>query len=428
MISPEQHPNHDVRMRGFVKRASVRDALNWLDDQITLRGSENVSLSDAANRVLAESIRAPIHVPAFDRSAMDGYALRAAETQGASDYLPLPFAICGQSMPGKPYVGKLPRKSAVKIMTGAPIPAGADAVVPAEYATLKDDVVEISEAVPIRKHIGHAGEDIRQGEEILRQGRKLRPQDTGVLASLGIAEVPVISRPRVRILITGNEIVQPGQPKQPFQIYDANSSLLQALVTRDGGVIESHLYLPDDPHTIRTALAATGADVILVSGGSSVGEEDHAPLILNELGELGIHGIAMRPSSPTGIGRIHNTIVLMLPGNPVSCLCAYDFFAGRTIRIIGGCSADWPYQTKPCSLRRKIVSSIGRVDYCRVLMTNDAQVEPVAISGASMLSSTTRADGFVLVPAESEGYPAGAEVSVFLYEFPGSRWGNDTAM
>ena len=161
--------------------------------------------------------------------------------------------------------------------------------------------------------------------------------------------------------------------------------------------------------------------MILVSGGSSVGAEDHAPLILAELGELGIHGVAMRPSSPTGIGCIKDTLVLLLPGNPVSCLCAYDFFAGRAIRVMGGYSADWPYQQRSCLLHKKIVSVVGRVDFCRIVCNNEGGVEPLAISGASMLSSTTRADGFVLVPAELEGYPAGAQVNVFLYETPANN-------
>ena len=141
----------------------------------------------------------------------------------------------------------------------------------------------------------------------------------------------------------------------------------------------------------------------------------HAPTLLREIGELAIHGIAMRPSSPAGIGRVGDALVFLLPGNPVSCLCAYDFFAGRAIRLRGGRGADWPHQHRQGMVARKIVSAIGRVDYCRVrLVGND--VEPLALSGASILSSTTRADGFVVVPSESEGFGAGAEVKVYLYD------------
>jgi molybdopterin molybdotransferase len=215
--------------------------------------------------------------------------------------------------------------------------------------------------------------------------------------------------------VTGNEVVAPGTPKGEYQIYDANSPMLRALVARDGGRIERHARLGDDPGGIRAALVDPGADVILVSGGSSVGAEDHAPRLLAEAGELAIHGVAMRPSSPAGVGRIGATLVFLLPGNPVSCLCAYDFFAGRAIRLRGGRKADWPHAVRQGVVARKIVSSIGRVDYCRVRFA-DGGVEPLATSGAAILSSTTRADGFVIVPAESEGYGPGAEVTVYLYE------------
>jgi molybdopterin molybdotransferase len=156
-------------------------------------------------------------------------------------------------------------------------------------------------------------------------------------------------------------------------------------------------------------------DLVLVSGGSSVGQEDHAATLLRLHGELPIHGIAMRPSSPTGMGRLDGRLVVLLPGNPVSCLCAYDFFAGRAIRAMGGRSRDWPYRRTTVPLARKIVSTIGRLDYVRVRLV-EGHIEPLAISGASVLSSTTRADGFALVPPDSEGYPPGAEVEVFLYD------------
>ena len=155
-------------------------------------------------------------------------------------------------------------------------------------------------------------------------------------------------------------------------------------------------------------------DVIIVSGGSSVGIEDHAPVLLASHGELAVHGIAMRPSSPTGMGRLDSRLVFLLPGNPVSSLCAYDFFAGRAIRALGGRPKEWPYRVARGKLKRKLSSPVGRLDYARVKIA-DGWVEPVAVAGASILSSTSRADGFVVVPQDSEGYPAGASVDVWLY-------------
>jgi molybdopterin molybdotransferase len=190
--------------------------------------------------------------------------------------------------------------------------------------------------------------------------------------------------------------------------------MLSALVKRDGGVVVEHRLVSDVPAVVLEAIKDE-ADVVLVSGGSSVGQEDHAPRLLARHGHLAIHGIAMRPSSPTGMGTLDNRLVFLLPGNPVSCLCAYDFFAGRAIRGLGGRAHDWPHGRTWRTLRRKVVSAVGRVDYARVVITPEG-VEPLAITGASVLSSTTRADGFLIIPGDSEGYPPGADVEVFLYD------------
>lgn len=405
----------DVRMHGFRQRAEVDTVLNWIDQHALRLGHTLVSLDSASGRVLAKQVIAPCSVPAFDRAAMDGYALHGAETSGASDYNPLTFAVLGQALPGQPFDGSVLTATAVRIMTGAAVPAGADAVVPAEYAQETGGQVEITLSVAPGKHIGSHGEDIQVGALVLDEGRRLRPQDVGLLASLGVAQALVVQTPRVRVVVTGNEVVSPGEPKGLYQIYDANSAMLRGLISRDGGLFEAHYKLGDNPAQIRDALIAPGADVILVSGGSSVGSEDHAPRLLAEVGELAIHGVAMRPSSPAGAGRIGDTLVFLLPGNPVSCLCAYEFFAGRAIRIFGGRQPNWPHRTREGIVSRKIVSAIGRVDYCRVRFVEN-QVEPLALSGASILSSTTRADGFVIVPAASEGHGPGSTVTVYLYE------------
>jgi molybdopterin molybdotransferase len=405
----------DVRMHGFGKRAEVETVLQWVDRHASLLDPEVVRLEEGAGRVLAAPVIAPIDVPAFDRAAMDGYALRGAETTGASEYNPLVFAVLGVASPGRPFNGEVKRAAAVRIMTGSPVPNGADAVVPAEYACETGEQVEIAAAVAPGKHVSRCGEDIKAGMPALDAGRCLRPQDLGLLASVGIAEIAVVRRPRVRIIVTGSEVASPGSPKGPHQVYDANTAMLRGLIARDGGVVERCHKPGDDPEAIRDAMAAPGADVLLISGGSSVGSEDNAPRLLAEVGELAIHGVAMRPSSPAGAGCIGGAVVFLLPGNPVSCLCAYDFFAGRAIRLRGGRRPDWPYRARTAVVARKIVSSIGRVDYCRVRLEED-RVVPVALSGASILSSTTRADGFVIVPGESEGYGPGAQVTVYLYE------------
>jgi molybdopterin molybdotransferase len=261
--------------------------------------------------------------------------------------------------------------------------------------------------------VGKRGEDIVCGTTLLEPGRVLRAQDLGVLSSIGQGEARVVRRPRVRLAVTGNELLPTGSRPEGFHIADANGPMLAALIERDGGVVDFPGLVRDDRNAILEALQADG-DIVIVSGGSSVGVEDLAPMLVAQHGELAVHGIAMRPSSPTGLGRIGHRLIFLLPGNPVSSLCAYDFFAGRAIRALAGRSKAWPYRAMQGTLNRKISSPIGRLDYARVKIT-DGLVEPLAIGGASLLSSTTRADGFVIVGDDSEGFAAGADVKVWLY-------------
>jgi len=412
-------PNADVRMRGFATRADVDHVQRLVRQHARPLGGESVPLDGLAGRVLAADIAAPVAVPGFARSAMDGYAVRGEETFGASDYNPIVLRVVGESMPGRPFAAAVGPGEAVRIMTGAPLPAGADAVAMAEYAIESSGPggpqVSISEAVPPGRHVGQIGEDIEPGQLLLRAGRVLRPQDVGVLASVGAAEAVVRRRPLVRIVITGDELLPAGSTPSGSKIVDSNSLMLDALVRRDGGTVLRGPIVPDRRESVEAAITDPAGDLILVSGGSSVGAEDHAPVIVADRGELLVHGVAMRPSSPTGMGRIAGRLVFLLPGNPVSCLAAYDFFAGPAVRLLAGRSADWPYRACRARLAHKIASAVGRVDYVRVRLT-DAGVEPLAISGASILSSTTRADGFVVVPKDSEGCGPGDDVTVFLYD------------
>jgi molybdopterin molybdotransferase len=418
MRQPGTGAADDVRMRGFAQRQTVAAALAWLDAQLQPLSAEDVSLRLAAGRVLARSIISGIDVPGFDRATMDGYAVAADSTDGATSYTRLPLTVIGDSMPGCPFDGFVTAGQAVRIMTGAPMPRGTDAVLPAEWAETDSSnssrpVISALAAVSPGKNLGRRGEDIVRGTALLEAGRVLRPQDLGVLSSIGQGEARVVRRPRVRLVVTGNELLPSGSRPQGFHIADANGPMLAALIERDGGIADFPGLVRDDRDAILEALLAD-ADVIIVSGGSSVGIEDLAPLLVAQYGELAVHGIAMRPSSPTGLGRIGHRLVFLLPGNPVSSLCAYDFFAGRAIRALGGWSKEWPYRATRGTLNRKISSPIGRLDYARVKIA-DGMVEPLAIAGASLLSSTTRADGFVIIGDDSEGFAAGAEVTVFLY-------------
>lgn len=414
---PGQRP-HDPRMRGFRDRASVADVLALIDRRTAALAPEAVGLYEAGGRVLAEDLVAGEPVPGFDRAAMDGYAVRGEETFGSSPYNPAVFALKGRARPGRASGVSVGPGEAVEIATGSPLPEGADAVVKAESTETDGRTVTVVEPTPPGRHVGRRGEDIAAGTVVLRAGRVLRPQDLGVLSAVGRGEVAVVRRPRVAVVVTGDELLPPGTPARGCQIADANSVMLAALVARDGGLARVVGPVADVRDGVRAAVAdaAASSDVVLVSGGSSVGPEDHAPGVVGELGELPVHGVALRPASPTGLGYVGGVPVLLVPGNPVSCLCAYDVFGGRLVRLLGGRSGDWPYRRVDRPLARKLVSVVGRVDYARVRLER-GRVEPLAISGASVLSSTTRADGFVVVPADLEGYAEGVVVRVWLYDF-----------
>ena len=406
---------NDVRMRGFAERVDVEVVDAFLAEHAAALSGEVVPLLESGGRVLAEAVSSEVDVPGFARSAMDGYALRGEESFGASAYDAIRLNVVGLSLPGAPYSGVVGKGEAIRIMTGAPVPEGADAVVKAEVCEEANSVVAISEATAPKKNVGAIGEDIKLGEAVLAAGRRLRPQDVGLLSSIGRASISCIRRPRVRLVVTGNELLPAGSKPAGSQIVDSNSVVLRGLVSRDGGVSLPFEILPDEPKRIREAMADDQADLVLVSGGTSVGQEDHAPRLLSELGDLDFHGISMRPSSPTGIGRIGDRLVFLLPGNPVSCLAAYEFFAGPTIRALGGRSRSWPHRRALVPLARKIVSEIGRTDYVRVAIEGGVAT-PLATSGASILSSTVRAAGAVIVPRELEGLAEGEKALVHLYD------------
>ncbi len=404
----------DVRMRGFKKRLPIEDVMIWLDQQTIDLSKQTIPLQEAAGRVIANDVISQFNIPGFNRSMMDGYAIVASDAQGASSYNQLELNVIGKSMPGQESNAKVVSGSTVRIMTGAPVPEGADAVLPAENVDANGQSIFIMENVAEGRNIGRIGEDISVGSIIIKKGRRLRAQDIALLASIGKKNVSVFSKPRISIVVTGNEILEIGNTPKGYQIVNSNGPMLEALSNRDGGITIKSSIVADDPELIRQVMLED-YDILLITGGTSVGEEDMAPLLLAELGDLAIHGVAMRPSRSAGMGVIGKKQIFLLPGNPVACLCAYDFFAGSLIRRLSGYTKIGPYRSVHKALKQKIVSVIGRTDYARIRLSEDF-VEPISISGAAILSSTTQADGFVIIPADSEGYPPETEVEVFLYD------------
>lgn len=389
-------------------RAAVADVLRLIDESVRPLGAERIPCANAADRILVERVLSPVDVPGFAKAAMDGFAVRS----GSARLL----RVAGNSLPNRSYNGDLPSNSAIRITTGAPIPTGTDCVIPLELADETDGGVRLHVEAVAGKHVIRIGEDVTKGAEVLSSGRELRPQDLGLLAAIGVREVNVVRRPRVAIIVTGNELLPPGSMPTGTQIVDSNSPMLAALIARDGDELISTRYVFDELPALRDAIRNADADVLLISGGSSVGPEDYGAAVVAELGKLAVHGIAMKPGAPAGIGflRDPDCIAFLLPGNPVSCLFAYDLFAGRAIRILGGRNPDMPYGRITARLASGIASVAGRLDYVRIKL-KDGIANPIA-AGASRLSSTVEADGFILVPHERDSLAAGEEVEVRLYD------------
>jgi molybdopterin molybdotransferase len=396
----------DVRMKGFGARTSVADAQAAIASRVTALDTERIPFRVALHRVLAEDLIAPKNVPPHPRSAMDGYAVRSTDVPGT-------LSVSGEITAAQTFQGHVAQGQAVRIMTGAHVPDGADQVVMVEETKLDGDRVEIKARSSAGQHILQTGEDLKQGAVILRRGRKLRPEDVAMMIAIDALEIAVHKRPRVRIVPTGSELVAPGTEAKGSEVVESNSFMLEGLALRDGAEPVLHPIVPDQMDMLRRAIGDPGADLVVVTGGSSVGKEDFAPLVVRELGELPIHGIDVRPASPTGIGFIGKTAVVLAPGYPVASYVAWDLFARPIVQRMSGLEPHLPYRTVRASLAREHKKPASRVEIARVVL--DRGVASIIPGGAALLSTVTRADGFVLLPSGRDVFPAGAELDVCLY-------------
>jgi len=407
----------DVRMRGFEKKTDLGSALETLRSCVEPVGQESVPLEEALGRTIAQDVVAGEDVPHFDKSAMDGYAVRAAETFGASPTDPASFRLIGEVLPGASEEVEVGPGEAVRIMTGGVFPEGADAVLMVEHASEEDGRVLAHAPVVPGRNVARAGEDIRKGQTVLRRGRVLRPQDIGVLASIRVVEIPVSRRPVVGILSTGNELVEPRSPDAGGRgrVVDSCRHVLEGMARQTGGSPRWLGAFPDDPDTLRGALEGFDGDVLVTTGATSAGKEDHLPGLLAELGELLVHGVNMRPGSPTAFGRMGGALVFLLPGNPVAALVGFDVFVRPALQLQLGQPEGRRNPRVRGRLRRKIASALNRTHFVRVRLVGEGEVEPLRAGGSGVLTSVTGADGFIIVPRDDEGLEAGTEVEVFLY-------------
>ena len=407
----------DVRMRGFSSKTDLEVALGHLRSAIGPLEAERVTLKAALGRTLAQGIVSSESVPAFDKSAMDGFALKASETFGASPTDPASFRIIGEVFPGEVGGFRVGSGEAVRIMTGGAFPEGADAVLMAEYATDQGDVVLANAPVVPGKNVAATGEDIKEGDRVLTRGRGLKPQDLGVLASIQRTDVEVIRQPVVGILSAGNEVVEPDSPEagKPGRVVNSCRYMLQGLVAQAGGIPTFLGTLPDDRELLGAAMEAFDGDILLTTGATSTGREDFLPIILSDIGELLVHGVNIRPASPLAFGKLGKALAVLLPGNPVAAMVGFDVFVRPALQLQLGQREERRNQRVRGRLCRKLASALNRTDFVRVRVVGDGEVEPLRSSGAGILTSVTRADGFVIVPRDEEGFEAGTEVEVYLY-------------
>ena len=416
--------------RGFRRLTRIDEARESFFRSVGLEPTEpeEVHLSEALWRVLAEDVSAPADVPPRPRAALDGYAVRSSDTLGASLESPMVLRVVGEVRAGHPPDITISAGEAARIFTGAYLPEGADAVVPVEYAEELDESVEIYTQVPAWRNVARPGEDVKGGELILRAGTPLGPYEIGLLAELNIPKVSVRRRPKVALACTGDEIVEVGEEVPLGKVPNSLRFILGSMIIQAGGEPAYLGIVEDDPDDlIRTVESARDADLILTTGGTSVGKADMVyRAVLEAGGEIVVHGVAAMPGRPALLAKLPDGRPWIgLPGYPVAAVVDFRLFAAPAIwRLLG-------LRRRPLAPRVRarlvapIPSSPGVRHFARVRLTLSEDggllAEPVRVSGSGILSSLVRADGFVEVPEDVEGYPEDSEVWVELLT-PYERW------
>jgi len=375
-----------------------------------------VALTDCGYRVLAKDIVAPFDVPPFDRAAMDGYAVRAEDIAEASPENPVALKVIGQVLAGdEPPNTEVTNGACFEVATGAPIPKGSNCVVPVEDTQRQGDLVLVLKAYPKHANIDKRGADIRSGETVLREGTLLTPARIGVLAGLGLENVPVYARPKVVIIPTGSEIAKPGEPLRLGQVYDMNTCTLASLLRQHGCEPWLKDIVPDEEKLLRDALedAIENADTVVFTAGSSIGQRDILPRLIGERGTLLFHGLATRPGRPTLAAVVDGKLVVNLPGFPTSCLMTAYVLLVPALRKLARLP-EWEPKTVQAKLAHDVKSLEGLRQFLTVRLRNGLAEK--AYKESSTITSLSHADGFIVIPEEVTQLEAGTTVNVTLFE------------
>ena len=371
-----------------------------------VEGNELITIENCDGRTAAEDIFSQADVPHYRRAAMDGFAVRAADTMGAGSNSPVLLRSDTNIEKGM----------CTRVHTGSLVPDWADAVVMIEDTVVHGETVEVFTQMHPFKNVGEIGEDIRKGELIIQNGHVIRPCDIAVLASVGIDKINVVRKPVVAIIPTGEEVVARGSRKpEAGEVYETNGLMTSLYVKKWGGVPRLLDIVTDDPDKIKEAIQGfSGADMIIISGGTSVGKRDYVPAVVESLGTLLVHGIGISPGKPTALGLVNVKPVVCMPGYPVAGMVALYYFARPAIRKLAHIP-DEPDRVVKAVLSEKIPGRTGYKTFARVKLKNGKAI-PLATSGAGILSSVSKADGFVIIPENAEGIGKGEEVDVVLIE------------
>jgi len=408
-----------VKLKGFQKLTFTYEALQtWLKAlQIEKCRDVTIPLTEAFNYVTAEDIVANEDLPRFDRSAVDGYAVNAADTTGTSQTKPLLFRLAE-----KDEIEETGPRQARQVWTGNPIPKGANAVVMLENTKKHNDKIEIwTQAAPY-DNVSRKGEDVKKGEIAVEAGTRLNPYHLGLLAALGYIEVKVVQKPKIAIVSTGNELVPAGMERNPRQIYESNRIMLSAMCTElqteplDLGIAKDDI----DEIAEKLQIGLKIADAVITTGGTSVGGLDLVPDAVNKIGKPGIivHGVALRPGMPTALAVLEGKPVMVLSGNPVAAIVGFEVFARPLISKLQGMKKEEPRPTAKATLTRKVTAALGRKTFVRVRVyekSGELFAEPVSARGSGAISTMTKGNGFVIVPENREGLAENETVTVHLY-------------
>jgi molybdopterin molybdotransferase len=404
------------KLKGFQKLTRVDDALKgWLNIlQIKKPREVTIPLHEALNRVLAEDLTAQQDLPRFDKSAVDGYALKSENTTGATQFKPVTFRLTESD--------DVSSKQAKQIWTGNPIPKGADTVVMIENTKKRDDELEVWAQLTPGENVSKKGEDIRKGENALKAGTRLNPYHLALLAALGSSQIKVAQKPRIAILATGNELAEIGTKPSGSQIFESNKIMMSAMCRELGAEPTDLGITKDDVKEIAEKIkkGLQNSDAVITTGGTSVGGLDLVPDAVNKIGKPGIvvHGIAMRPAMPTALAVLEGKPVMILSGNPVAAIIGFEVFARPLICRLLGMIREEPRPTVKAVLTRKVATALGRKTFVRirVLQKNgEFLAEPVSSKGSGAITTMTRSNGFLIVPENREGVTEGELVAVHLF-------------